>query len=70
MPRIHVTQPFKFAHGGYRVEEFSPGPVDTTDECAAWAVQQGVATASGQQDQGPAPENKDAAPRRRTKSAG
>ena len=45
MPKIIVTQPFKFAHHGYLVEEFNPAPdaIDTTDECAAIAVGEGWA---------------------------
>ena len=40
MPKIIVTQPFKFAHLGYQVEEFEAGeePRETTAECADLAV--------------------------------
>jgi topoisomerase IA-like protein len=36
MPQAIITKPFKFAHGGIRVEEFSPSkdPQELTDECA------------------------------------
>lgn len=45
MPQIIVKQPFKFAHHGYRVQEFEPAaePVETTDECAELAVLHGWA---------------------------
>jgi hypothetical protein len=41
MPLILVLKPFKFAHSGYRVQEFEPKaePVETTDECAAIAIE-------------------------------
>jgi len=59
------------------VEEFTPGqePVDTSDECAALAVQEGWArwpqAAAGEATAAvsSAPENKDAARRRTTKAA-
>ena len=40
MPEIIVKKPFKFAHRGIHVEEFTPSdkPVETTDECAALAI--------------------------------
>ena len=46
MPKIIVTQPFKFAHHGYQVEEFEPSyaPRDTSDECAELACAEGWAT--------------------------
>lgn len=45
MPKIIVTQPFKFAHHGYKVEEFevSMQPRETTEECAALAIAEGWA---------------------------
>lgn len=45
MPQIIVKQPFKFAHFGYQVEEFEPSdePRETSDECAALALQEGWA---------------------------
>ncbi len=45
MPIIKFIKPYKFAHHGCRVEEFEPGdePVETTDECAAQAIEDGVA---------------------------
>jgi hypothetical protein len=45
MPKIKVIKPFKYAHGGHTVQEFEPSdkPVDTTDECADLAVEQGWA---------------------------
>lgn len=67
MPKIIVSQPFKFAHLGYQVEEFevSEKPRDTTEECADLAVAEGWATF----DLSEAPENKDAASKRKTKAA-
>lgn len=48
MPLIIITKPFKFAHHGYRVEEFqaSDEPRETTDECAELAVAEGWARLS------------------------
>lgn len=44
MPFIKFHKPWKFAHQGIRVEEFAAGDeVDTTDECAAQAIEDGVA---------------------------
>ena len=45
MPKIIVTQGFKFAHHGYQVEVFeaSDEPRDTTDECAELALSEGWA---------------------------
>jgi hypothetical protein len=47
MPFIVVKSAFKFAHFGYQVEEFSPSPkaIETTEECAALAIQEGWAKA-------------------------
>jgi hypothetical protein len=38
-----IKKPFKFAHGGIRVEEFVPGkePVELTGECAEVALAEG-----------------------------
>lgn len=38
--KIIVIKPFKFAHAGIHVEEFTPSsePIDTTDECADVAI--------------------------------
>lgn len=43
MPKIIVTEAFKFAHHGYKVEEFeaSDEPRETTDEVAAWVAEHG-----------------------------
>lgn len=72
MPKITVLQPFKFAHHGYQVEEFEPSeePRETSDECAEIAVREGWAElADGKTKADPAaPENKDAAPKRKTKA--
>ncbi len=48
MPFVKFHKPYKFAHDGIRVEEFTPGnePVETTDECAAQAIQDGAAKAA------------------------
>ncbi len=68
MPRITVLQPFKFAHGGHTVQEFEPGEVETTDECADLAVSEGWAALLGDaRAAATAPENKDAARKRATK---
>lgn len=90
MPKIQILKPFKFAHHGYQVEEFAPSDelIDTTDECAACAIEEGWAALVEVQTPAPppadpppaeaqleekaqpaAPENKDAAPNRRTKAA-
>lgn len=68
MPEIIVTKPFKFAHGGHRVEEFEAGkkPVETTDEVAQLALAEGWAKKARQA----APENKDAAGEQSTKGGG
>lgn len=83
MPKIIVTEAFKYAHHGYQVEEFGAGdePRETTDEVAAWVVEHGrgrvVEDAASQREEAAAdeqqsesqaaPENKDAAPQRSTK---
>jgi hypothetical protein len=72
MPQITVLQPFKFAHHGYQVEEFEPSdePRETSDECADIAVREGWAELVVEAKADPAaPENKDAAPKRKTKAA-
>lgn len=79
MAHIVVTQPFRFAHGGHQVQEFcaAADPVETTDECAQLAIAQGWAIAAEQSSASPppqkarsaAPANKDAAPKRSTKTA-
>jgi hypothetical protein len=71
MRQIVVTQPFKFAHHGHQVEEFAASavPRDTTDECADLAIAEGWAVPAGEHKaRAAAPENKDAAPRRRVKT--
>lgn len=57
MPKIQILKPFKFAHHGYQVEEFEPAdePVDTTDECAACAIEEGWAALVEVQTPAPAP---------------
>ena len=73
MPKIIVATAFKFAHAGIHVEEFAPGeePVETTDECADLAIGEGWATAVPDEEKAHAgaPENKDAAPKRKTKAS-
>ncbi len=66
MPLIKVKKPFKFAHFGYHVEEFEPSDdtIETTDECADLAIAEGWATKA----KAAAPENKDAAAKRDTKT--
>ena len=71
MPQITVIKPFSFAHHGYQVEQFEPAsePRETTDECAEIAIREGWAQPFVASKVLPAaPENKDAAPRRRTKA--
>lgn len=63
MGKLKVTKPFAFAHNGYRVIEYAIGddcPDDAAEvaECEGWAAEAHES----------APENKDAAPKRRTKS--
>lgn len=45
MPQIKVVKPFKFAHDGYRVEEFEPAedPIEVTEACAEVALAEGWA---------------------------
>jgi hypothetical protein len=78
MPEIIVKKPFKFAHGGYQVEEFEPSkePRETTDECADLAVAEGWAQrvkkagpAKEEAAATAAPENADAAAQIETKAA-
>lgn len=40
MPLYIITKPFKWAHGGVRVEEFEsgPDPVELPDDCAEIAL--------------------------------
>lgn len=40
MPLYIITKPFKWAHGGVRVEEFEsgPDPVELPDDCAEVAL--------------------------------
>jgi hypothetical protein len=67
MPQIKVTKPFKFAHRGVEIEEFLPSdePRDTTDEVAAWVVDNGygkrIRGGAATNANAAAPENKDAA---------
>ncbi len=76
MPKIIVTQPFKFAHHGYQVEEFEPAdePRETSDECAEIAVREGWAKLADElpaddKAESGAPENKDAARQRKVKGS-
>lgn len=64
--QIIVTKSFKFAHGGHQVEAFdtSDDPRETTDECAELAIAEGWARKAHQT----APENRDAAHKRKVKS--
>jgi hypothetical protein len=71
MPRIVVVKPFAYAHRGYDIRQYAPGPepIDMDDEeCAAVALAEGWAEEPGKAHTA-APENKDAAPRRRTKGS-
>lgn len=77
MPMIIVDVPFKFAHGGFAIEEFEPGedPIETTDECAEVAVAERWARLAGQAEPEPkaieaATENRAAAARRSNKARG
>lgn len=67
MPHIIVRKPFAFAHDGHRVERFAPAaePVETTDACAEVALAEGWAVLHAEA----APENKDAARKRRAAKA-
>ena len=74
MPKIIVTQAFRFAHDGHRVEQFEPAghPVETSDACADLAVAEGWATRWTEPEakhHAAAPANKDAAPKRSTKAS-
>jgi hypothetical protein len=69
MPRIVVVKAFSYGHRGYDIREYTPGPepIDMDDaECAAVALAEGWAVEPGKARTA-APENKDSAPRRRTK---
>ena len=89
MARIIVRHPFKFAHGGHRVEEFEADDqaIDTSAECAELAIAEGWADDADKLEaerlaaeqaavkpdeekaEPAAPANKDAAPKRSTKTA-
>ena len=66
MPLIKFHKPYKFAHHGIHVEEFQPGdePVETTDECAAQAIEDGVAKSvkAAKPTPAPAPEQQPETP--------
>ena len=63
MEKLKVIKPFAFAHNGYRVVEYAPGD-DCPDDAAVIAAREGWAVKANES----AAENKDAAPKRRTKS--
>lgn len=65
--KLFITKPFKFAHGGYLVAEYAPGQEVETDDQELIAVVQAEDWAT--LDKGSAPENKDAAPKRKAKAA-
>jgi hypothetical protein len=70
MPLITVIQAFSYWHKGHERRDYEPGaqPVEVDDECAAVAVAEGWASDGAKAMPG-APENKDAAPKRRVKGA-
>lgn len=63
---MKITKPFAFAHGGCRVVNYSPEDNEIPADAAEWAVENGYATKAIEA----APENKDAASKRKTKSKG
>lgn len=65
MEKLKVIKPFAFAHNGYCVVEYAPGD-DCPDDAAEVAEREGWAAKAHES----APENKDAAPMRRTKTKG
>ena len=70
MPRIEIKTAFSFSDNGYTLvaHEAVGEVVEVSDECAAVAIGEGWATEPGAKAM-TAPENKDAAPKRRTKAA-
>ena len=64
MEKLKVIKPFAFAHDGYRVVEYAVGD-DCPDDAAEIAAREGWAVKAHES----APENKDAAPKRRRKAA-
>ncbi len=71
MPLIVVVKSFEFWHRGYerRVYEPAAEPVETDEDCASVSVREGWAVLPGEaKAASAAPENKDAAPERATKS--
>ena len=70
MPQITVIQAFSYWHQGINRRDYEPSdtPVEVDDECAAVAVAEGWAS-DGEKAHRAAPENKDAAPKRRTKAS-
>ena len=63
MEKLKVIKPFASAPTGYRVVEYAPGD-DCPDDAAEIAAREGWAAKAHES----APEDKDAAPHRRTKS--
>jgi hypothetical protein len=70
MPQIVVKKAFTYWHRGVEPRDYQPGdaPVETDADCAAVAVAEGWALQPGHKATAAAPENKDAAPKRRTKA--
>ncbi len=70
MPLINPLRPFSFSDNGYQLVPYEPGePVEVSEECARVAVTEGWASPVEHKADCAAPENKDAAPKRRTKAA-
>jgi len=69
MPTIIFTQPVVWYRRGYERLEYpaSPEPVEVDADCAEVSLAEGWATEPGKAEPA-APENKDAAPKRRTKA--
>ena len=69
--KILVSREFSYWHRGVERRDYVPSaePVETDEECAAVAVQEGWASLPDEVTATRhAPENKDAAPKRRTKT--
>lgn len=67
--KLHITKTFSFAHGGHRVVQYEAGQeVDADDqELIDVATTEGWAE-SAEKAKAAAPENKDAAGKRKTKA--
>jgi hypothetical protein len=69
MPQIAIKTPFSFSDNGYTLvsHEAVGETVEVSEECARVALAEGWAVEPGKAEPA-APENKDAAPKRRTKA--